>query len=83
MGSWLKGPSFWGGVKTYIGENDWAPYLGLSLALWNGEMGNNPDTGVEKVKISALGLYFPVGIQYHGDTNHNGNQSVTFPNISK
>ncbi len=66
IGSWLKGPAFWGTMRFYLfGENNWAPFFGTSVALWNGNM---PKEGDEKIKaaINALGVYIPLGIQYHG-----------------
>ena len=66
VGSWLKGPAFWGTMRFYLfGENNWAPFFGTSVALWNGNM---PKAGEDDVtaKINALGVYIPLGIQYHG-----------------
>ena len=64
LGTWLHGPAFWGGVKIYQGQSDWAPYTGLSAVLWNGEAAK---TGVEyKADISALAIYMPLGLQFDG-----------------
>lgn len=66
VGSWLEGPSFWGTARFYVGESNWAPYIGTSIVIWNGELPKKNSSSITEAKINALGVYIPIGIQYHG-----------------
>jgi hypothetical protein len=63
-GTWLNGPSLWATGRFYYGDSNWAPFIGISITLWNGGV-SKKDEEVETT-LNALGLYIPLGIQYFG-----------------
>ena len=67
IGTWIEGPSLWSSGRFYFwGKNNWAPFLGVSVTLWNGTLAKADDNTI-KTTLQALGVYAPIGVQYFGE----------------
>ncbi len=67
FGTWLHNAS--GGIlyKFFPLKSDWSPYTGCSLMAYSLSSHEDKIGNKSEIDIDALGLYFPLGIQYIHD----------------
>ena len=58
-----------GGIlyKFYPLKSDWSPYTGCSLMIYSISSSEDDNDNRSQINVDALGLYFPLGIQYIHD----------------